>query len=106
MPVKFMCGLSAGALALAAAASHAQSAGKFYIAGDGGAAFQEQISIRNLNSFVSGGEVKFDTGSRAGLLLGYNWRPSFATELDASVIRNSINTIGGDDLSAFGAGRT
>ena len=103
MSMKIVCGLSAGALALAAATSHAQSADKFYVAADGGAAFQDQTSIRNGNGFASVGDVKFNTGFRAGLVLGCNWCPSFATELDASVVRNSINTIGSDDLSAFGA---
>lgn len=103
MSMKIVCGLSAGALALAVATSHAQPADKFYVAADGGAAFQEQTSIRNGNSFASGGDVKFNTGFRSGLVLGYNWCRSFATELDASVVHNSINTIGGDNLSAFGA---
>lgn len=90
-------------LLLAAANSRAQSADKLYLEVNAGPAFQQNTAIRNGSSFGSGGDVKYDTGLRAGVVVGYNWTRSLAAELDAGVIWNTINTIGANNLSTVGA---
>lgn len=79
-------------------------AGEWYVGADGGAAFQQNISIRgNTSSFGNGGDLKFDTGWRAGADVGYSFCKYFAVELDASDIHNEINAIGPNSLSSVGA---
>jgi len=80
------------ALLLAAANSDANG---LYVGVDGGGAFQQSISIRDNSGFNSnGGDVKFDTGWRAGGYVGYNFCKYFSTELDSGLIYNRINTVG------------
>jgi opacity protein-like surface antigen len=93
-------------LLLAAASGHAQLTDKFYFAVDGGGAFQEDVAIRNNTGFnisPPSGDIRFNSGYRAGLDAGYNLSKSFAVELDASVIQNTINTVGQYQLSTYNA---
>ena len=93
-------------LFLAAANSHAQPTNltdKLYLDVSAGPAFQQNISIKDGTGFGDGGDVSFDTGLRAGVDVGYNFNQSFAVELDAGVIRNTINQIGIQPLSPVGA---
>ena len=96
---------TAGALVLLAATSgHAQSADKFYVNVDGGVAFQSDVAIKGGTGFVGpGGDIKFDTGFRAGAELGYKLNRSFALELETGVIVNSINQVGIQKLSDVSA---
>ncbi len=90
-----------GATLLLAASSQA---GQFYVGVDGGAVFQNNPGIRSGTGFGgSSGDVKFDTGWRAGGVIGYSFCNYFSTELDASVIYNRINQIGNQPLSPVGA---
>jgi opacity protein-like surface antigen len=93
-------------LLLAAASGHAQLADKFYLDLDGGGAFQGTVSIKNNTGFnisPPSGDIRFNTGYRAGLDAGFNLSKSFAVELDASIIQNTINTVGQFQLSTYGA---
>ncbi len=100
-------------LVLAAAHTHAQctnqcasvselSVSRLYLGADIGAAFQQDDSIRS-SAFGNSGKVDYDAGLRAGVHLGYNWLPCFATELETGVIYNDINSINGNVFSNFGA---
>ena len=89
-------------LLLAATGGYAQSADKFYVNVDGGAAFQNDVTIDPaING--PGNTIKFDTGFRAGAELGYNINRSFAVELEVGIIRNTINQAGNQPLSSYGA---
>jgi OmpA-OmpF porin, OOP family len=89
---------SLGAALLLAANAHA---GEWYVGADGGVAFQQDVSIRdNTGPNGNGGDLKFDTGYRAGGNIGYSFCKYFSTELDASVIHNNINTVGAQTLSS------
>jgi len=90
--------------ALAGRAQAADSGEKFYVNVDAGGAFQTDIAIKNSTGFVGpGGDIKFDTGFRAGVEFGYNFNQSFSAELEAGIIRNTINQVGIQDLSSVGA---
>jgi OmpA-OmpF porin, OOP family len=90
------------ALLLAAANSHANG---LYVGADGGGAFQQDVSIRNGSGFGgAAGDVKFDTGWRAGADIGYGFNKYFSAEFDGSVIYNRINTIGTQPLSVTSPG--
>jgi outer membrane protein W len=95
--------MAGAALMLAAASGHAQSADKFYLDADAGRALQQDVSIKNNSDLGSGGNVRFDTGFRAGVDFGYNFNDSFAAQLETGVIRNTINQFGVQQLSTFGA---
>jgi opacity protein-like surface antigen len=93
-------------LLLAAASGHAQLADKFYLDVDGGGAFQQSVSIKNNTGFnisPPSGDIRFNTGFRTGLGAGYNFCESFAVELDAGIIHNTINTVGQYQLSTYNA---
>lgn len=83
---------SIGATLLLAASSQA---GQFYLGGDGGVAFQQNTAVRDNSGFNGqSGDMKFNTGWRAGGVVGYSFCKYFSTEVDASVIYNRINQIG------------
>ena len=91
-------------LLLAAASGHAQFADKLYFDVDGGGAFQQDIAIKN-NIFAGiPGNIKFDTGWRAGADVGYNFCKYFAAEVDAGVIWNDINMGSSPALSTLPKG--
>jgi opacity protein-like surface antigen len=60
--------------------------GNFYLNGDVGVSFLQDLTIRNL-----GTKVSFHTGSRADLSLGYNIAKQLAVEFETGVIWNSLN---------------
>ena len=89
-------------LLLAAASGHAQFADKLYFDVDGGGAFQQDIAIKNGTGFGNPpGNVKFDTGWRAGADVGYNFCKYFAAEVESGVIWNDINMGSSPALSAI-----
>jgi len=94
--------LALSGTAVLLAASGAQAADKIYLEVAAGPAFQQDTSVKT-GPFGTGGNVRFDTGTRAGLTLGYQLTQDFAAELETGVIWNSVNSIQGNSLSAFGA---
>ena len=93
------------ALLLAGASSYAQSASKLYVKANGGVAFQQDIALKTQINPVPG-DMKFDTGFRAGAVLGYQLNRSFAAELESGIIQNNVNYIGVQTLSSYGANAT
>jgi OOP family OmpA-OmpF porin len=99
----------AGVAVLAAAASsRAQSTNSttgFFATADGGGAWSQSAHIQDHTAFQFGtGQIKFDTGFRAGATLGYNLSDAFAIALEAGVIQNDITEVGGGQrLSTLGA---
>jgi opacity protein-like surface antigen len=79
---------AAGAvLLIAAAAVRADGiSDKVYVNGDVGAAFLQDITIKN----SGGAELQFDTGVRADVGIGYNISDALAAELDAGVVWNQF----------------
>jgi opacity protein-like surface antigen len=99
-----------GVAVLAAVSSQAQSTNstsRFFATMDGGVAWQQDARIRDNSAFLLGtGNVKFDTGFRAGATFGYNLSDTFAIALEAGVIQNDITEVGGGQkLSSFPGGR-
>jgi opacity protein-like surface antigen len=84
---------------LAAASSQADSTSRFYLSADAGAAFTQDASVQ-LSDFGNSGDVKFDTGLRAGLNFGYHVTRSFAVELESGVIWNDVQSIQGNSPDA------
>ena len=72
------------------------AAKKFYFGTDLGPAFLQTVNI------VDADQIKFNTGIRGDLNLGYRLTPWLATELSTGVIWNSADTIGGVALSSYG----
>jgi opacity protein-like surface antigen len=94
---------SLGALILMAAANG--RANQLYVGADGGGAFQQNVSIRGGTGFGgAGGDVKFQTGSRAGAFVGYGFCKYFSAELDVSDIYNRITQAGQTPFSASSPG--
>lgn len=85
-------------LLLAAANSHAQSADKLYLGADVGAAIPHSATIQSAP--YTGEGIKFDTGLRAGVKLGYDLPRSFAVELDTGVIWNQVHSLAGTGANA------
>jgi len=96
---------TAGAtLFLATASGSAQLSDNFYVGVNGGAALQGNVAIINNTGFTTpSGDIQFNTGYRLGLEAGYNFNDSFAVELDAGYIQNTITTVGTSPLSTVGA---
>ncbi len=69
---------------------------KYYFGTDLGPAFLQTVNI------VDADQIKFNTGIRGDLNLGYRLTPWFAAELEGGVIWNSADTIGGVALSSYG----
>ncbi|HEY3762808.1 MAG TPA: outer membrane beta-barrel protein [Verrucomicrobiae bacterium] len=92
-----------GAVLLLVAAN--SQADGLYAGVDGGGAFQQDTTIKNSTGFGGvPGHVKFNTGFRAGLDMGYEFNKYFSAEFDGSVIYNDINTIGTQPLSMTSPG--
>jgi len=67
----------------------------FYVGGDVGAAIEQSVSLKNLNT-----RANFDVGARGDVYFGYNIVPALAVEFDTGVIWNRLKsdssvTIGG-----------
>jgi opacity protein-like surface antigen len=100
---KTALGLTVAALAaLLANRSQAQSDSKFYLDVKTGVSLPQDLSIQS-GSFGSTDSIKFETGLRADVGVGYNLCPSFAVELATGVIWNSVRSIAGNPLSDYGA---
>jgi opacity protein-like surface antigen len=95
------------ALLLAAAHSQAQSVDqaseKWYADIDAGVALEQNAPTKSGSNFGSNGSIHFNPGVRGGLGLGYNLNQSFAVEMNAGVVWNSIDQIGANKLSSVGA---
>ncbi|MDE3100025.1 MAG: outer membrane beta-barrel protein [Verrucomicrobiota bacterium] len=91
--IKTASGLSAaGAVLLLAAPAHAQALDKLYLDVGLGPAITQDTAIRPPGVY-SDGHMKFDTGIRGAVDVGYNLTPSFAAEFDTGVIWNGIRSI-------------
>lgn len=86
----------------ATAHSQAQSADKLYLNVNAGPAITQDASIQN-SPFGNTGNIRFDTGLRADLGLGYEVTPSFAAELETGVIWNGVHSIQNNNLSSLNA---
>jgi opacity protein-like surface antigen len=94
------CGLAAAGATLLLGASHgqAQVADHLYLGLEGGAAFQQDVTILDNTGFGGGsGKIKFDTGGRVGVDIGYRFSDYIAVELDPGVILNSITAVGSNN---------
>lgn len=91
-------------LLLATSAAHAGWSDQLYLDLRGGVSLAQDADVHeDAFGLGNGGKVKFDTGFRASLALGYKITPEFAVELEGGDIRNTINAIGFNSLSPFGA---
>ena len=93
--------LAGTSLLLASASAHAAFADHLYMDVAAGPAFAQNPTIQS--SPYTGGELDLDTGLRADVTLGYKICKSFAVELDAGLIWNSVSSINGNSLSTFSA---
>jgi len=78
---------------------HAQSTNKWYVGADAGVALTQNLGITQ-SPFGYDGDVKFDTGVRGGLTLGYEIKPCLSVELQAGLVENDVSAIHGNNLSA------
>src|SRR6478752_647435 len=91
--------IAAGSMLLIGAASASAQTSPYYIDGQVGASFVQDLSFKN-----SGGtKASFNTGVRADIILGYNLSDCFAVEFNTGAIWNSVDTIGGVSVSAANA---
>jgi opacity protein-like surface antigen len=91
------------ALLLAAAAQgRAQSADKFYLDLNLGAAVPQNTEIRS-SPLGNNGNVQYDAGVRGVVGLGYHFTSSFTGELETGVIWNNVHSIRGNVLSSVNA---
>jgi opacity protein-like surface antigen len=88
--------IAAGIIPLAASAAGNDWTDRFYVSTDVGPAFQQGINI------IGADEIKFNTGVRGDVSLGYRFAPWIATELAAGFIWNSADSIGGVPISSYG----
>lgn len=71
----------------------------WYVKGEVGPAWTEEIEVDEFISSLSGIDAKLDIGFRYNVGGGYRFCEWFATEVETGVIYNSIDEIGGaDDL--------
>lgn len=89
------CLLAGGALVLAAGHGLAQSASAWYVNGGVGPAIAQDNSIRQ-SAFGYSGNVRFDTGIRGDIDLGYQFKPSWAAELEVGALWNGVHSIAGN----------
>lgn len=77
----------------------ANASAQMYLNGEVGAAFAQDVTIKN----TGGAKASFNPGVRGGFALGYNLSDSFAAEFESGVIWNSMDTLGGMSVSDAGA---
>jgi len=105
--VKISYGLAAvgATLALAAVPGRAQlqfEADKLYLEVNAGVAIPQSTHIQ-ASPLGNGGDVKFDTGLRAGLTVGYDIVRPVAVELETGVIWTPVQSIHDNQLSSVAA---
>lgn len=93
--------LTGTSLLLASASAHAAFADHLYMDVAAGPAFAQNPTVKS--ALYPGGELDLDTGLRADVVLGYKVCKSFAVELDAGLIWNSVSSISGNSLATFSA---
>jgi opacity protein-like surface antigen len=72
----------------------ADNTGKWYVGGDVGATFQQNLGGIKHNGVPESGDIEFDPGVRVDLNVGYNLNQSFAVELEGGFSYNGVSKTG------------
>jgi opacity protein-like surface antigen len=97
---KMTLAVAAAVSLLMAGATHAQSTNTspWYMSADAGPALTQHIDIKQ-SPFGFDGNIRVNTGARAGLSLGYQCTPCLAAELSADMVENDVRAIHGNSLN-------
>src|SRR5579863_7525855 len=90
------------ATAVCASGQDEFEADKLYLGLDGGVAIPQSTTIR-MSPLGNGGNMKFDTGLRAGVTVGYDVLPPLAMEFETGVIWTPVQSIHDNVLSSVAA---
>lgn len=89
------CLLAGSVLLLTTGAVLAQSTNQWFVTANAGASLVQDDNIRN-SPFGNTGSVRFNTGFRGGLDLGYRLKNDWAAELESGAAWNSVHSIAGN----------
>lgn len=85
-----------------AAQPYGGNAGQWYVGGDAGAVFQQNVGGLKDNGSPVPGNIEFDPGARVDLNVGYNLTENVAVEVESGFTYNGISKAAGTSLSDLG----
>ncbi len=89
--------IAAGTMVWIGVANASAQTSPYYIDGQVGAAFLQDVTIKN----SGGAKASFNTGVRADVVLGYNLSDCFAVEFNTGAIWNSVDNVSGANINLY-----